>query len=99
MKSNKDPTVGIIMGSKSDWKDVMEHCSHTLKEFGINIDNNVRIQVHDSTADMRYIVLPKIPNNMVGKIDDISMEEIESIITRDCMIGTDVPVYVENEKL
>jgi len=48
---------------------------------------------------MRYIVLPKIPNNMVRKIDDISMEEIESIITRDCMIGTDVPVYVENEKL
>lgn len=70
-----------------------------LKEFGIDIDNNVRIQVHDSTADMRYIVLPKIPNNMVRKIDDISMEEIESIITRDCMIGTDVPVYVENEKL
>ena len=52
-----------------------------LKEFGIDIDNNVRIQVHDSTADMRYIVLPKIPNNMVRKIDDISIEEIESIIT------------------
>ena len=41
MKSIKDPTVGIIMGSKSDWKDVMEHCSETLKEFGVK--NDVRV--------------------------------------------------------
>ncbi len=34
MKSIKEPTVGIIMGSKSDWKGVMEHCSDTLKLFG-----------------------------------------------------------------
>ena len=32
---SKEPTVGIIMGSKSDWKGVMEHCSEMLKEFGI----------------------------------------------------------------
>ena len=30
-KNNKEPTVGIIMGSKSDWKGVMEHCSEMLK--------------------------------------------------------------------
>ena len=36
MKSTKEPTVGIIMGSKSDWKGVMEHCSEIFKEFGIN---------------------------------------------------------------
>ena len=41
MKSIKDPTVGIIMGSKSDWKGVMEHCSETLEEFGIK--NDVRV--------------------------------------------------------
>ena len=41
MKINKEPTVGIIMGSKSDWKGVMEHCSEMLKEFGIN--NDVRV--------------------------------------------------------
>ena len=41
MKSIKDPTVGIIMGSKSDWKDVMEHCSEMLKEFGIKHDVRV----------------------------------------------------------
>ncbi len=41
MKTNKNPTVGIIMGSKSDWKGVIEHCSQMLKEFGIN--NDVRV--------------------------------------------------------
>ena len=41
MKSIKDPTVGIIMGSKSDWKDVMEHCSEMFKEFGIKHDVRV----------------------------------------------------------
>ena len=34
-KINNNPTVGIIMGSKSDWKGVMEHCSEIFKEFGI----------------------------------------------------------------
>ena len=38
---NKKPVVGIIMGSKSDWKGVMEHCSEMLKEFGINHDVRV----------------------------------------------------------
>ena len=41
MKTTKEPTVGIIMGSKSDWKGVMEHCSEVFKEFGINHDARV----------------------------------------------------------
>ena len=41
VKTIKDPTVGIIMGSKSDWKGVMEHCSEMLKEFAINHDVRV----------------------------------------------------------
>ena len=35
MKSKSNNLVGIIMGSKSDWKGTMEHCSDTLKKFGI----------------------------------------------------------------
>ena len=35
LTKNNKPTVGIIMGSKSDWKGVMEHCSEIFKEFGI----------------------------------------------------------------
>ena len=40
-KISNNPTVGIIMGSKSDWKGVMEHCSEIFKEFGINHDVRV----------------------------------------------------------
>ena len=35
MKSKANNLVGVIMGSKSDWKGTMEHCSETLKQFGI----------------------------------------------------------------
>ena len=41
MKSKSRFLVGIIMGSKSDWKGVMEHCSDTLKQFGIKHDVKV----------------------------------------------------------
>ena len=42
MPKNKSKNlVGIIMGSKSDWKGVMEHCSDTLKKFGIKHDVKV----------------------------------------------------------
>ena len=48
--SKKDPIVGIIMGSKSDWKGVMEHCSEMLKEFGgENIFQGRVIEVHIGT--------------------------------------------------
>ena len=35
MKKKSNFLVGVIMGSKSDWAGTMEHCSNTLKEFGI----------------------------------------------------------------
>ena len=37
MKSKNHSLVGVIMGSKSDWAGTMEHCSNTLKEFGIKL--------------------------------------------------------------
>tara|TARA_B100001093_G_scaffold292737_1_gene279390 strand:- start:267 stop:755 length:489 start_codon:yes stop_codon:yes gene_type:complete len=40
MKKNKKPTVGVIMGSKSDW-DIMKNCCDTLKSFRINYDVRV----------------------------------------------------------
>ena len=36
MNKKSNTLVGVIMGSKSDWAGTMEHCSNTLKEFGIN---------------------------------------------------------------
>ena len=41
MKSKNNNLVGVIMGSKSDWTGTMEHCSNTLKEFGIKHDVKV----------------------------------------------------------
>ena len=41
MKKKSNSLVGIIMGSKSDWKGVMEHCSDTLKKFKIKHDVKV----------------------------------------------------------
>ena len=40
MNNKKKPTVGVIMGSKSDW-DIMKNCCETLKSFKINYDVRV----------------------------------------------------------
>ena len=41
MKTKSKKLVGIIIGSKSDWKNTMVHCSDTLKQFGIKHDIKV----------------------------------------------------------
>jgi nitrile hydratase len=58
-----------------------------LAEFGLAIADNVQVRVHDSTADMRYIVLPMRPAGTDGWSED----RLAGIVTRDCMIGVAVP--------
>jgi nitrile hydratase len=58
-----------------------------LEEFGLEIPEGTSVRVHDSTADLRYIVLPARPAGTEGW----SEEELAAIVTRDCMIGTAVP--------
>ena len=58
-----------------------------LAEFGLEIAGHVAIRVHDSTADMRYLVLPMRPPGTEGW----SEERLASLVTRDCMIGVAVP--------
>jgi nitrile hydratase len=58
-----------------------------LAEFGLLIPQNVQIRVHDSTADMRYIVLPMRP----GGTEGWSEERLAALVNRDCMIGVAVP--------
>jgi nitrile hydratase len=58
-----------------------------LAEFGLEIAERVAIRVHDSTADMRYLVLPMRPSATEGW----SEERLASLVTRDCMIGVAVP--------
>ena len=58
-----------------------------LAEFGLEISEQVAIRVHDSTADMRYLVLPMRP---VGT-DGWSEERLATLVSRDSMIGVAVP--------
>jgi len=58
-----------------------------LREFGVDLPDHVTVRVHDSTADMRYIVLPARP---LGT-DGMTEVEMAALVTRDSMIGTGVP--------
>jgi nitrile hydratase len=58
-----------------------------LAEFGVELPDAVEVRVHDSTADLRYIVLPMRPKGTRGW----SEAELAALVTRDSMIGTAVP--------
>src|SRR5438552_11494708 len=58
-----------------------------LAEFGLRIPEAVQIRVHDSTADMRYLVLPMRPQGTAGWDE----ARLAGIVTRDSMIGVAVP--------
>ena len=54
-----------------------------LKDFGLEIDDSVEIRVWDSTAEVRYMVLPQRPAGTEG----MSEEELADLVTRDSMVG------------
>ena len=54
-----------------------------LQEFGVTISDNVEVRVWDSTAEIRYLVLPERPAGTNG----MSEEELAALVTRDSMIG------------
>jgi nitrile hydratase subunit alpha len=54
-----------------------------LREFGTEIPANVAVRVHDSTADMRYLVLPERP----AGTERMRESELAELVTRDSMIG------------
>jgi len=57
-----------------------------LREFGTEIADNVEVRVHDSTADLRYMVLPNRPEGTEGR----SEAELAALVTRDSLIGVSV---------
>jgi nitrile hydratase len=63
-----------------------------LNEFGIALDDGVEIRVWDSSAEVRYLVLPMRPPGT----DGWSEARLAEIVTRDCMIGTALPVVQES---
>lgn len=54
-----------------------------LQEFGLDLEPSVTVRVHDSTADMRYLVLPMRP----AGTESFSEEQLAELVTRDSMIG------------
>jgi nitrile hydratase len=55
-----------------------------LSEFGVTLPKNTKVRVWDSTAEIRYLVLPILPD----KYKDFDEEHLSEIISRDAMIGT-----------
>jgi nitrile hydratase len=58
-----------------------------LRDFGVELPETTRIRVWDSTAELRYIVLPMRPEGTEGW----SEEQLAELVTRDSMIGTGLP--------
>jgi nitrile hydratase len=58
-----------------------------MAEFGLNLGNDVEVHVHDSTADMRYLVMPQRPAGTEGWTE----EQLAALVTRDSMIGVNNP--------
>jgi nitrile hydratase len=80
----------MLLGLPPDWykssnyrKRVVREPRAVLAEFGTRIPDSVTIRVHDSTADMRYMVLPMRPAGTEGW----SEERLAGIVTRDSMVG------------
>jgi nitrile hydratase subunit alpha len=84
----------MLLGIPPDWYKSRNYRSRMVREpravlgeFGLSIPPDTQIRVHDSTADMRYLVLPMRPAGTEGWDE----ERLASIVTRDCMIGVAVP--------
>ena len=58
-----------------------------LAEFGVHVPAGTEVRVHDSTADLRYLVLPRRPAGTDGWSED----RLAALVTRDAMIGTAIP--------
>jgi nitrile hydratase len=64
-----------------------------LADFGVKLPKETQIRVWDSTAETRFLVLPMRPAGTEG----LSEDELASLVTRDCMIGTGLPKHPERK--
>jgi nitrile hydratase len=80
----------MVLGRPPDWYKSRAYRSRAvhepravLKEFGTIVSDDVEVRVHDSTADMRYLVLPQRP----AGTERWSEERLAALVSRDSMIG------------
>jgi nitrile hydratase alpha subunit len=83
-----------LLGLPPDWYKARAYRSRAVREpravlaeVGTRIPDEVEIRVHDSTADLRYLVLPLRPAGTEG-LDEAALA---ALVTRDCLIGTALP--------
>jgi nitrile hydratase len=83
-----------LLGLPPDWYKARAYRSRAVREpravlaeFGTQIADDVEIRVHDSTADLRYLVLPLRPAGSEG----LGEAALAALVTRDCLIGTALP--------
>ena len=79
-----------LLGLPPDWYKQRAYRSRVvrtpravLREFGLDLPDGKTVRVHDSTADMRYIVIPQRP----AGTDNLGEEELADLVSRDAMIG------------
>lgn len=79
-----------LLGPPPDWYKSFAYRSRAvsdprgvMREFGLDLDESVEVRVVDSTADLRYVVLPERP----AGTEDMSEEELAKLVNRDSMIG------------
>ncbi len=84
-----------LLGNPPAWYKSFEYRSRVVREpravlaeFGMEVEPDVELRVHDSTAEQRYLVLPLRPEGT----DDLSEGQLAALVTRNSMIGTGRPL-------
>jgi nitrile hydratase len=84
----------MLLGRPPDWYKSLAYRSRAvvnprgvMREFGLEVSDDVEVRVLDSTADLRYLVLPQRPEGTQG----LSEEQLAKLVTRDSMIGVASP--------
>jgi nitrile hydratase len=84
-----------LLGNPPAWYKSFEYRSRVVREpravlaeFGLELDADVELRVHDSTAEQRYLVLPLRPPGT----DGFTEEQLAALVTRNSMIGTGRPL-------
>ena len=87
-----------VLGIPPTWYKSDEYRSRTVREprkvlleFGLSLDPKVQIKVWDSTAEIRYLVLPMRPKGT----ENIDESELAELVTRNSMIGTGLPKEIK----
>jgi nitrile hydratase alpha subunit len=84
-----------LLGPPPDWYKSLPYRSRAvsdprgvLREFGVELDDRVEVRVVDSTANIRYLVVPRRPEGT----ESLGEDDLAAIVTRDSMIGVALPV-------